>query len=127
MARLAAAPLELTEEQRQALEAMVRKHLSPHQLGDPRPDHFTGRPGLWDSGHSRPAAHGAWPGAELVAALADNTRKRCGRTAAGGLTAAGGTGHLSLRAELCHRGAGRRVAGGQWPPDQPLALAGTGR
>ena len=32
MARLAAAPIELTEEQRQALEAMVRKHTSPHQL-----------------------------------------------------------------------------------------------
>lgn len=32
MARLAAAPLELTEEQRQALEAIVRKHTSPQQL-----------------------------------------------------------------------------------------------
>jgi len=32
MARLAAAPIELTEEQRQALEAIVRKHTSLHQL-----------------------------------------------------------------------------------------------
>jgi len=32
MARLAAAPIELTEEQRQALEASVRKHTSPPQL-----------------------------------------------------------------------------------------------
>ena len=102
MARLAAAPLELTEEQRQALEAMVRKHLSPHQLGDPRPDHFTGRPGLWDSGHSRPAAHGAWPGAELVAALADSTRKRRGRTAAGGLTAAGQSSAEQVTGESTH-------------------------
>ena len=32
MARLAAAPIELTEEQHQALEAIVRKHTSPQQL-----------------------------------------------------------------------------------------------
>ena len=32
MARLAAAPIELTEEQRQTLEAIVRKHTSPQQL-----------------------------------------------------------------------------------------------
>ena len=32
MARLAAVPIELTEEQRQALEAIVRKHTSPHPL-----------------------------------------------------------------------------------------------
>jgi transposase len=32
MAQVAAAPIELTEEQRHALEAIVRKHTSPHQL-----------------------------------------------------------------------------------------------